>query len=572
MKLSNYFRAQKDFARKRKIGESEIAMAGQILKDYKEAKSALEERIVENEEWWKLRHKSAGKDADKNKNSGSTSAWLFSVLINKHADAIDSFPEASVLPREKNDTAEAKKLSAILPAIMERNNFEEIYSGNWWYKLKHGACAYGVFWNSELENGLGDIQIKRIDLLNIFWEPGITDIQKSRNLFVVSLRDRDILECEYPFIRGKEIGNTIDIKQYIYDNSVDTSNKVLVIDWYYKVRNSDGRTLLHYCKFAGENVLFASENLEEYAENGWYDHGEYPIVLDSLFPEEGTPAGFGFVAVSKNPQMYIDKLNDAILENTLMASKPRYFAKISAGVNETEFLDWSRPIVHVEGDINEERLRPISVSQLPPASLEILRMKIEELKETSSNTEFNRGKAANGVTAASAIAALQEAGSKVSRDMLKATYRAYTKINYFCIELIRQFYTEIRSFRITGEDGGYGFADYSNANIRTVKESSGRCRKSVFDIAVKTQKKSPYSRLAQNELAKELFNIGFFNPENATQSLNALEIMDFDGKNAIEAKIRENISLMKEDEENDQSNSIAAQELLFPQSKEKSAF
>jgi len=539
VKTVGFLQGKDAFSRKRKIGEAEIAMASQILRDYKRGKASLESRIVEDEQWWKLRHWETfgkGKNAEKDE---SISAWLFNTLANKHADAMDSFPEASVLPREKDDVEEAKRLSGILPAIMEHNNFEEIYSNNWWYKLKHGCCAYGVFWNSEAENGLGDIQIKKIDLLNIFWEPGITDIQKSRNLFVVDLRDTDVLESEYPSIRGKNIGNPIDIKQYVYDDSVDVTNKVLVVDWYYKIRTAEGKTLLHYCKFAGEHILFSSENLEEYERRGWYDHGEYPIVLDCLFPEEGTPAGFGFVAVTKNPQMYIDKLNNAILENTLMAAKPRYFAKISAGVNENEFLDWSRPIVHVEGDINEERLRPITVSQLPPSCISILKMKIDELKETSSNSDFNRGAAANGVTAASAIAALQEAGNKVSRDMLKTTYRAYTAINYLCIELIRQFYTELRSFRISRLDGGYEFTDYSNRNLRRDMKDGAIFRKPVFDIAVKTQKKSPYSRLAQNELAKELFRIGFFDPRNTMQALSALEIMDFEGKGAIEAKIRE---------------------------------
>lgn len=532
MKIGDIFTVKKEMNQKRKIGEAEIGVASQILKDYKNAKASLESRIVEDEQWWKLRHWDTF-DNKKNKEK-SVSAWLFNSLTNKHADAMDSFPEASILPREKNDVEEAERLSGILPAIMEHNNFEEIYSSNWWYKLKHGCCAYGVFWNSEADNGLGDIQIKKIDLLNIFWEPGITDIQKSRNLFVVDLKDADILESEYPVLRGKDLGNPIDVKQYIYDDTVNVENKVLVVDWYYKVRTEDGKTLLHYCKFVGDTVLFASENEEEYMERGWYDHGEYPIILDPLFPEEGTPVGFGFVAVTKNPQMHIDKLNDAILDNALMAAKPRYFAKISAGVNESEFLDWSRPIVHVEGDINEERLRPINVAQLPASCISILKMKIDELKETSSNTEFNRGNAANGVTAASAIAALQEAGNKISRDMLKTTYRAYAAINYLCIELIRQFYTELRPFRIDKIDGEYEFGDYSNKNL-VVRGY----RKPVFDIAVKTQKKSPYSRLAQNELAKELFRIGFFDPSNTAQALSALEIMDFDGKSTIEAKIRE---------------------------------
>ena len=542
-------RKDTDFEKKRKIGEAEIAMASQILRDYKNAKATLEARIAEDELWWRLRHNDVVNRKKGKSECESVSAWLFNVLTNKHADAMDNFPEASVLPREKNDMEEAKKLSDILPAIMEHNNFEEIYSNNWWYKLKHGCSAYGVFWNSEVENGLGDIQIKKIDLLNIFWEPGITDIQKSRNLFIVDLRDIDILESEYPSLRGKDLGNAIDVKQYIYDDTVDTSGKALVVDWYYKVRSESGQTLLHYCKFVGDNLLFSSENCEEYAERGWYDHAEYPIVFDTLFPEEGTPVGFGFVAVTKNPQMYIDKLGSVILENAMMAAKPRYFSKISAGVNESEFLDWSKPIVHVEGDINEERLRPITVSPLPASSISILKMKIDELKETSANSDFNRGNAGGGITAASAIAALQEAGDKVSRDMLKATYRAFTRINYLCIELIRQFYGEVRSFRINSIDGGYGFAEYNNANIN--RQSANR---PIFDIAVKAQKKSPYSRLAQNEMAKELFRLGFFEPRNSFAALGALEIMDFDGKRAIEEKIRENARMETERIGNDEKN------------------
>ena len=532
MKINNIFEKESTSASKRRIGKTEIEHAAQLLREYKNAKTALETRIVEDEQWWRLRHRV--KSSENEAPTESVSAWLFNTLTNKHADAMDSFPEASVLPREKDDTEEAKRLSSILPSLFEHNHFEEIYSSNWWYKLKHGTCAYGVFWNSGLLGGIGDIQIKKIDLLNIFWEPGITDIQRSRNLFIVDLKDADLLEKEYPVLKGKKLDNAIDVKQYVYDDSVDVSDKVLVVDWYYKVVNEEGKTILHYCKFVGETILFASQNLPEYEDRGWYDHGEYPVVLDCLFPEEGSVSGFGFVAVTKNPQMYIDKLNDAILENALMAAKPRYFAKISAGINEQEFLDWSRPIVHVEGDINEERLRPINVAQLPASCISILKMKIEELKETSSNSDFNRGSATNGVTAASAIAALQEAGNKISRDMLKATYRAFTAINYLCIELIRQFYTEHRSFRVNNPDGSFEFTDYSNMNI-----GQSKSRKPVFDIAVKAQKKSPYSRLSQNEMAKELFRIGFFAPENAAQSLCALEIMDFEGKNAVEAKIRE---------------------------------
>lgn len=62
----------------------------------------------------------------------------------------------------------------------------------------YGTAVYGVFWDSRKDNGLGDIEIRNIDLLNLFWEPGITDIQKSRNLFIVDLVDNGLLDSRVP--------------------------------------------------------------------------------------------------------------------------------------------------------------------------------------------------------------------------------------------------------------------------------------------------------------------------------------------------------------------------------------
>ena len=180
------------------IDKKTIEKAVDTLKKYKDGKRKLEDRIVEEERWWKLRHwEVIGKDEGEDR-AQPTSAWMFNSLCNKHADIMDNYPEPNVLPRERGDEQSAKMLSSILPVIYERNNYEETYSDSAWYKLKHGVVAKGVFWNTELEEGLGDIDTQFIDMLNIFWEPGITNIQASRNLYIVSLRDNDLLENEYP--------------------------------------------------------------------------------------------------------------------------------------------------------------------------------------------------------------------------------------------------------------------------------------------------------------------------------------------------------------------------------------
>jgi hypothetical protein len=543
------------------ITDRDVERGIDLLTKYKDGKSNLENRIVNDELWWELRHwegigQSKAKRVDKSgKEVTSTppepkpsSAWLFNTIQNKHADAMDNYPEPVVLPRERSDEQSAKTLSQILPVVQEYNHFEQVYSDNWWEKLKHGTAVYGIFWDPQKDNGLGDIEIRDIDLLKLFWEPGITDIQKSRNLFIVDLVDNDLLDSEYPQLKGKQKGKVVDVKEYIYDDNVDTSDKSVVVDWYYKVKTPDGRTALHYIKFVGSTLLYASENDPEYRERGFYDHGMYPVVLDVMYPEKGTPIGFGYVAICKDPQLYIDKLSANILENAMMATKKRFFVSDTTAINEQEFLDWNRPLVHVNGPLDDGRIQEIVTQPLSDIYVTVAQMKIEEMKDTAANRDVNSGGTTN-VTAAAAIAALQEAGNKASRDMIAASYRAYTQINTLCVELMRQFYDLSRSFRITGEGSEYQFIDFDNTGLQdqvTGLDTMGNpmFRRPVFDLKIKAQKKNPFSRMEQNERAKELYAMGFFAPENAQASLIALDMMDFEGIQTVKEKVMQGQTLL----------------------------
>jgi hypothetical protein len=46
-----------------------------------------------------------------------------------------------------------------------------------------------------------------------------------------------------------------------------------------------------------------------------------------------------------------------------------------------------------------------------------------------------------------------------------------------------------------------------------------------------------YTKVAQNELAIQFFQLGFFNPQMVDQSLMCLEMMDFDDKDIVMQKI-----------------------------------
>ena len=525
------------------IGREQVQKANLTLNRYKEGKANLEKKIVENEQWYKQRHWEQMRD-EKQKIQPA-SAWLFNSIANKHADAMDNFPSPNILPREEGDKAEAEMLTSIIPVILDQNDFEETYSEVQNYKLKTGAGVYGVFWDKSKLNGLGDISIQKIDLINLFWESGIMDIQKSRNVFHVELADNDSLLGAYPQLEGKLGSATMDVTKYIYDDKVDTTNKSLVVDWYYKKHNSQGKTVLHYCKYVNDEVLFATENDPNFAERGWYDHGMYPFVVDPLFRIEGTIAGFGYIDVGKDAQAYIDRGNQAIMMNMLANAKPRHFIRADGAVNEEEYADLTKDFVHVDGNLGQDSILPVQGKPLSNIYVEIINNKIDELKETTGNRDVSTGGTTGGVTAASGIAAQMEAGSKLSRDSNKGSYRAFRKIVNLMVELIRQFYDMPRCFRIMGENGAARFVQYSNAGIQPQFQGNDLgmdmgFRLPLFDIEITAQKQSPYSKMSQNELALQFFGAGFFNPQIADQALACLDMMDFDRKHFIMQKIAQN--------------------------------
>ena len=543
------------------IGSEQLKHFTEILQKYKAGKTLTEQRIIAAENWWKLRNAT---EEGKNTNIGadgtftSKSGWLHNVITSKHADAMEAYPEPNILPREAGDRAEARMLSAIIPCVLEQNKFEETYDDVMWQKTKTGTGAYKVVWDKHKLNGLGDISIERANLLNLYWEPGITDIQKSRYFFHTELCDKDLLEQRYPEqLRGGLKGNTFISTKFLYDDHVDTENKVTVIEVYYH-KYIEGKKTLQYCKYVNDKVLYATENdtqpiLDEIsgivkppmALTGLYNHGRYPYEFDPLFPIEGSPCGYGYVDICKNPQTEIDLLKTSFVKNAMVGSVPRYFKRKNNGINAEQFLDLSNPLIDVEGDLGELALRPVEHVSLDGNYINVLDRTIQELRETSGNTETSTGNISSGVTAASAIAALQEASGKGSRDSTLGSYRAYAGVVELCIELMRQFYNMPRQFRILGEYGAEQYISYTNAGLQPQHqgvdfgEDMGE-RLPVFDIKISAQKKNVYTKVSQNELALQFFQYGFFNPQMTDQALMCLDMMEFDGKDEIMQKVAKN--------------------------------
>ena len=553
---------------KPRIGTQEVRKASEILRKYKEGKARLEQKIIANEEFWKLRQWNYMNDGKTDFNPAT--AWLWSCIQSRYSDAMDSYPTCNFQPRQQDDKAEAKKLSSIVPIILEQNRYEDVYSDIVWYTLKHGGSVQGIFWDGSKHNGIGDISIKKIDFINLFWESGITDIQESQNLFNTELVSNSILEQRYPQCKGKLGKKSVTLAKYIYDDKVDTSEKSVVVDWYYHTY-VNGKKTLQYVKYVNDIVLYATENEitrpekvvvdpetnipltiptgQSMAERGLYDHAMYPFVAMALYPVEGSICGYGLTDIGRDTQIQIDKLNKAITKNAIIGASPRYFVKGDGSVNEDEYADTTKDFIHVEGNLGEENIRPVDTMNLDSIYVNFLNQKIEELKYVTSNQDTNNGIAPSGVTAGSAISALQESAGKNARSSNKTFHRAYRDVCYQIVELIRQFYDIPRTFRIMSESMQEEFVQFDNSGLVGQKQMTMGMdlglRLPEFDIDVTTEKANPYKKMEMNELALNFYNLGFFNPQMTDQALACLNMMDFTKKEELMQKIQMNGTLQE---------------------------
>ncbi len=530
------------------VDEARMREWNDALRAYKNSRSIIEDKIRSNERFWRMRQWKSG-EHDKGIPMVPSTAWLFSCIQSKLADVMDSYPTANFRPRQQDDVEEAKRLGAILPVVVAQNNFYTTYRNVAEYTLKNGTGVYHPYWDGKKHGGLGDIAIEQVDVLKIFWEPGIIDIQASTYVFKVELVDKKILHQRYPDLAPTIKGKAIDLKKFITDERISTQDKILVVDVYYRTE-WNGRPVLHYCKYADTTCLESTENDPERYPNGLYDHGLYPFVVQNLYHVESSLYGTGMVDIGADAQIQIDLMNQAVVENTLMGAKPRYLTTLDSASAEEEFADWTKTFVRVSS-ISENTTKPISTTSLQGNYLEFIQSKINELKHVTSNQDVNNGAAPSGITAASAIAALQETSGKDSRFINKSFYNAYSLVMKQVVELIRQFYDIPRWFRILPDQmqSGEEFIEYDNAGLKPIPQTTADGEASTFripefDIEISAEKANPYKRMEQNELALSFFKMGFFNPQMTDQALACLDMMDFDHKDDLMQKIRQNGTLL----------------------------
>lgn len=436
---------------------------------------------------------------------------LQSTIESLRAELLDKLPEAIIVADDPAHTDIAKIVNEVIRENHTVNGYHEEYRKLTQDLLVGGYMVQEIGYDPGI-NKVGGAFIRYVDNQSVMFDPCVRDIQDSRMIFKFTPHTREWYRLNHkksePLMKSDAFGYSIS------GEGIQTgqSETILLIECWEKEQDPyTGGQCVHMCKVAGGVLL---EDSREIKPDGYFSHGKYPFIVTPLFQRKGTPLGYGFVDMFFNQQMFSDKLDQIVLKNALMASKNKLLITGASGFDADDMRDWSKE-VH-EGD-SLSGVTWFPTPPLPSYVINYINSIREGIKEESGVTDVSRG-GTNGVTAASAIIALQEASSKRSRMISRMLHSAFCEAVKQEIEVEREFSLFSRQILVGGEKKEFSshmLYLHSRLNNELPLE---------LKVSVKVQQENRFSMIAHNELIFKLVEL------NMIPTKAGLELLHFDGK------------------------------------------
>ncbi len=445
-----------------------------------------------------------------------------STIENVRADLVDQYPEAIITA----DSPEHAEIAEVLTGAVRENHIRCGYAEEY-AKLTHDLLVGGYMvqeagFDCSLSCGLGGAFIREVDPRSIMFDPLCADIGDGRAVFKFAPYPRAWFRQHYPEKEGEMQADGLLLKP-VRDSLLTVSEKdsiMLIECWLREYHPETGRHTLRMVKLAGGVLL---EDSAAQRPEGYYAHGEYPFVVTALYPRRGSCLGFGLADMFENQQLYSDKLDQIVLKNALMASRNKLLVTSASGFDADDLRDWSKE-VHRGENLNGITWFP--TAPLPGYILDYIRSMRNGIKEESGANDFSRGMPAGGVTAASAIAALQEMSGKRSRMAARAIHAAFERAVRLEIEVEREYCIFPRKVRLKNR------TDTLSAKRLMQKSELGNDLPLEFTVSVKAQRDNRFSVAAHNELMLGMLKLGMITADVA------LDMMIFDGKEQVQELMR----------------------------------
>lgn len=444
------------------------------------------------------------------------SSSLLSCVDNVVADQIDNMPEAKMVP-EREDTAQAaEEISDLVAYVLYHANWEEDYSVIVEDAAITGTGIAQVYWDDDMEDGDGMVNVSTVHPEDFYPDPAYENIQDGRGVFVASRVTLAWVMEHFPesgtYVRPDKSTLVDEYVDSVYEDPSHDASTILLEFWYKRYDAKKRKYRVHKAMLAGRALLYSTElafggpKKNEYAQ-GVYAHGEYPFVMFRYRRVFRRPFGTGLIHDYRTQQDAIDRCLMYIDNNARASSKQKTFIRRGSGVNPEDVADYTKEIIEFDGNDIRQVLQTVQAAPLNGQVYQIMNYLVDTMKQDCGQNQFTRGEGGLGVTAATAIQALQEAGSKITRMHTSHFKESFKSMVEQIMWVMSEYLSPDRKIRIVG--GWDSTGNMVDRVIQLVAPSyeGDELKKPAYAVRVQVQKRNPLQIQVDNEFLTQCAQI-----------------------------------------------------------------
>ena len=434
---------------------------------------------------------------------------LNSCVDNVIADQIDNLPEAKLVPEREETMDSAEEMSDIVSYCLYQANWPKKY-----HRLMEDAVVTGtgvaqVFWDEDMERGDGMVNVLAWHPEDFYPDPMYENIQDGRGCFKVTHTTVAWVEEHYPHAKGYVESD--EFSEEGIDAEFETpenDKKTTFIEFWYKHYDAKARkNRVHMAQFAGKALLYSTElgfggaDKNDHKQ-GVFAHGELPFVLFKYKDVWRKPFGVGLVHDYKPTQDAIDRYQKYIDDNARMSSVSKTYVR-RGSVPIEDVTDMSKTVVEYSGSDVRNEMTTVQTQPLNGQVFQNMQYMVDTMKQDCGQNQFTRGEGGLGVTAATAIQALQEAGGKITRMHTERFKSAFREMVEQIMWVMSEYLEPGRQFKIIGGWDSTGNMEDRIVSLKPAKSEGDKLPKPAYTVRVQVQRNNPLQLQADNEFVMQ---------------------------------------------------------------------
>jgi hypothetical protein len=486
--------------------EEEQALVAMVDNDYpifKDKRSGMEDvwrkeqQIWKGDQWKDLRPPDNGPYPERMEYVGNYAMSQIESIVSRLTGWM---PEPSFEATEPGDEQKASLLNAYIPYELNCINFKEKHLRAVRRMVIHGPLIYEVTYDPTVEGGRGNNRwngqndIVPLNFGSFFPDPAIKDfiyLQKGRAHIINYLMTLDYVRERWPKQGAKVMPDNRSSETEIFDRDSETivgttlktednRTTVNVLRYMYKGKPKymSDEDIQKFKERAEEKLAEGKDPMEDMAKsegsakgihflyvttNGVflehvsyvYDHGQYPIVARTLFPEEDNPWGKGYMRDLISPQTMYNRFCELAIEVTSKMGNSAIAYGTGAGMTEPLKLLWQKvrskagAMLPVQGDVNQ--VKELQGVPPNPGIFQYMQHFLEMMQKIPGMFDSANGASNPNVTSGKQSEALIAAAQGRLSSAAELIEDAVQEVIEQLLELCAQHYTTERIARVTGQ-------------------------------------------------------------------------------------------------------------------------